>query len=173
MSYEFVCAPIPTSIPLNSDRSTVPYDIEITNQTVGQLLGGIAAVTTNSAASPGTATNVSEDEARDMEGSSNPPPKADAAKNPSGTLTAGLMQALTDFRKSLTQQPKGSDPPVFEQYDEYHIEFVGEAKQLIENATIALSTDNDPRSTPMGQTPTSNAAAANPDTNSKIGRAHV
>lgn len=167
VSYEFDCSPIPTSIPLSTDRGTVPYDIELTNQTVGQLLGGIAAVTTNSAASPGAATNVSEDDARDQEGSSNPPPKADAAKNPSRTLSAGLMQALTEFRKSLTQQPNGSDPPVFEYYDEYHIEFVGEAKQLIENATIALPTDNDPRSTPMGQTPTSNAKAADPDTNSK------
>lgn len=167
VSYEFECAAVPTSISLGTARGTVPYDIEITNQTVGQLLGGIPAITTNSATNPGATTTATEDEARDMEGSSNPPPKADAAKNPSGTLSAGLMQALTDFRKSLTQQPKGSDPPVFEQYDEYHIEFVGEAKQLIENATIALPTSSDPRNTPMGQTPTSNVKAADPDKNSK------
>jgi len=173
VSYEFDCAPVPTTIPLSSDRGTVPYDIELTNQTVGQVLGGIPAITNNSATTnPGAPTTTKGvNQEFDSNGSdswdASPPAKADAAKNPSGTLSGGLMQALTEFRKNLTQQTKGGDPPVFEQYDEFAIEFIGEAKQLIENATVVLPSDKDAKSTAMGETPTTNANAANPNANSK------
>ena len=171
VSYEFDCAPVLTTIPLSSDRGTVPYDIELTNQTVGQVLGGIPAITNNSATTnpgaPTTTKAVNQETGEAYDQLVTPPAKADAAKNPSGTLSGGLMQALTEFRKNLTQQTKGGDPPVFEQYDEFAIEFIGEAKQLIENATVVLPSDKDAKSTAMGETPTTNANAANPNANSK------
>jgi len=58
VTYEFDCAPIGQMIAGGTRRGTIPYDVQLTSTTVGELLGGNAVYSTNSAdaANPGAST---------------------------------------------------------------------------------------------------------------------
>jgi hypothetical protein len=58
VTYEFDCAPIGQMVAGGTRRGTIPYDVQLTSATVGELLGGnaIYSTTSASAANPGAAT---------------------------------------------------------------------------------------------------------------------
>jgi len=58
VTYEFDCAPIGQMVAGGTRRGTIPYDVQLTSATVGELLGGNAIYSTNSAdaANPGAST---------------------------------------------------------------------------------------------------------------------
>jgi hypothetical protein len=58
VTYEFDCAPIGQMVAGGTRRGTIPYDVQLTSATVGELLGGNAVYSTNSAdaANPGAST---------------------------------------------------------------------------------------------------------------------
>ena len=186
VAYEFGCTPTNQYVGLGSSRGTVQQDTQLSGSTVAEILGGsIIQPSTSTAASPGasTTTNTSfvnpvlqgeYNEERDypptdelgqpLYASTAPPPKANAAKNPSGMVKTGLMGFMNEFVYQLTT----GDRPLYQYPDRYEIVFVGEAKQLIGDATIVLpGTKKEAKLTPMGPSQTTDAKAASPDTDQK------
>jgi hypothetical protein len=127
-------------------RGTIPYNIELTASTIGDLLGqdltfsGAQAT----AAAPGKATtNVSSAQAErddaaavDAANTAGAPPKADAApatKKPS-SITQGLMGAMNQFQQDLVKEG------VYEKADQYEIVFAnpgpGGGGNAIKNAKL-------------------------------------
>lgn len=126
-----------TGVPTGQDigsgqaRGSVPYNIEVSGSTVGQVLGGDQGVTTKSSTASDetlgkqfqTNTNQSILNTLQTTGgpSKNSPPKADAATNQNtGTIVGGLMGALNEFQRKLVKDG------IFQIADEYSIEFVDE-----------------------------------------------
>jgi hypothetical protein len=85
VTYEFDCAPIGQMVAGGTRRGTIPYDVQLTSATVGELLGGNAVYSTTSAdaANPGASTT----------GNSQSP----------GTDTRGRKNAVTDTRTFANQ----------------------------------------------------------------------
>jgi hypothetical protein len=85
VTYEFDCAPIGQMIAGGTRRGTIPYDVQLTSTTVGELLGGNAVYSTTSAdaANPGASTT----------GNSQSP----------GTDTRGRKNAVLDTRTFANQ----------------------------------------------------------------------
>lgn len=85
VTYEFDCAPIGQMIAGGTRRGTIPYDVQLTSTTVGELLGGNAVYSTNaaSAANPGDSTTTNT--------------------QASGTDARGRKNAATDSRSFVKQ----------------------------------------------------------------------
>jgi hypothetical protein len=90
VTYEFDCAPIGQMVAGGTRRGTIPYDVQLTSATVGELLGGNAIYSTNSAdaANPGASTTT---------GSKN---STSVAKKPAGGLNSSRLfnPTTTDAR---------------------------------------------------------------------------
>lgn len=167
VTYEWDCVPQGQLIAGYTARGSIPHDMQIASTTVGKLLGGNVVYSNTEAnnADPGKSTTpASEDEARDSEGSSNPPtkapPKAIAAPTTKKSVTQGLMGALTEFQEELTRPQKGQSTSIFDIADRYFIKFVDgrgyDGKVIpasaIENATITIpNTKQDMKLKPAGQ----------------------
>lgn len=165
--YEFDCTPVGQNIAGGTRRGVVPYDIQLSQGTVGKLLAGDLAFTDRTAGNqqPGASTTAAtEDDARDLEGSSNPPPpKANAAATPKQTVKQGLMAAMNEFTKNLTIGKN----PVYEIADQYEIVFAKGA-EAIRDATIVLpEAKKEAKKVPMNQPATENSQSLNPATQAK------
>ena len=142
VQYDFECAPIGQLIGSTTARGTIPYDIELTDSTVGGLLAGSVKYGTGTSA-VNTPPTTGDFTRADRGG---PPAKANSAPSSKKTITQGLMDAMNTFQKDLVQRNIYSIP------DEYEIEFAPGA-EAIRDATIVLSDNkkvNKP-GTPMNQ----------------------
>jgi len=148
-------------------RGTIPYNIELTASTIGDLLGQdvVYSSTQAATAAPGAATtSVSSaqserDDAAAVDAAySAAPPKADAAPTTKKTSIAqGLMGAMNQFQQDLVKEG------VYEKADEYEIVFAnpgpGGGGNTIKNARlIPPGTKVDAR-----QTGTAPPATTNPE----------
>ena len=182
VTYDFDCTPVGQIIGGGTRRGTVPYDIQLSSGTVAGVLGGGVVYTnsTTTSAAPGASTTINpvlqgeygeersypptDELGQPLYASTTPPPKANAAGNPSKIIKAGLMGALNEFNQQLTTGKR----PIYQYPDQYEIVFAGEAKQLIGDATIVLpGKKKQADKTPMGVVVTKDANAANPDTDQK------
>jgi hypothetical protein len=138
VEYQLECKPVPNIIAASSGRGTIPYNIELSGQTLRDLLAGPAVYAAGSAAvSAGSAIASSGIRLDDsgvplLEADQNlgAPPKADAAPTSKATVRQGLMAAMNEFQAEMVREG---------QYliaDEYSVEFVNPA---IENARITKS----------------------------------
>ena len=122
-------------------RGTIPYNIELTASTIGELLGQDIVFSTVQAdtATPGAATTSTDD--NDATGGAgtnvnqSAPPKADAAPTTKKTsITQGLMGAMNQFQRDLVKEG------VYEQADQYEIVFAnpgpGGGGNTIKNARL-------------------------------------
>jgi hypothetical protein len=111
VTYDFVCAPVGQDIAGGQNRGTIPYDIELTDSTVGGLLGGDAqygtASTNNSPGTPPAA-----------------PQLANAAPSNRPTIRQGLMGAMNDFQQKLVRDN------IYTYGDRYEIVFVNGAESI-------------------------------------------
>ena len=100
VSYEFDCAPINQMVAGGTRRGTVPYDIQLTATSVGELLGGNAIYSTNSAAAanPGAATTT---------GSKN---STSVAKKPAGGLNSARLFNNQTPQRVQPNASAGVDP---------------------------------------------------------------
>lgn len=183
VSYEFDCAPVGQIIGGGTRRGTIPYDVQLTSRTVGDLLAGNVQYYSRAPGSetPGASTTTSgtaqSTGGAGMQGNSErmsgpnttvgsamnagpAPAKADAAAT-KNILKQGLAGAMTEFSAQLVTNEK-----VYLQADAYEVIFADGAED-IKNATITLPgsiiTQAD---TPMGTAASNNATQAlNPDTN--------
>jgi hypothetical protein len=144
VTYDFVCAPVGQMVAGGQARGTIPYDIELTDNTVGGLLGGDAVYNTESV---NTAPNT------------NPaaPPKANAAPSSKTTIRQGLMGAMNDFQQKLVQDKK------YDYADRYEIVFANGAES-IRDASITKPTNviKNIAKSPMGKPATQDPNALDP-----------
>ena len=100
VTYEFDCAPIGQIVAGGTRRGTIPYDVQLTSTTVGELLGGNAIYSTNSAdaASPGAPTTP---------GSKN---LTSAAKKPAGGLNSARLFNNQTQQRVQTNASAGVNP---------------------------------------------------------------
>lgn len=135
VSYEFDCAPINQMVAGGTRRGTVPYDVQLTATSVGELLGGNAAYSSANAPAnaPGASTAAKENNALAAAGAAYPPSKANAAKDKK-TIKLGLMGAMNEFQQRLVTDD------IYRKADTYEIVFVAgrDGKQNIRDAQIRL-----------------------------------
>ena len=141
-SYEWKCKPVGLNIAGSTARGTIPYDLQLNAASVGKLLNGQARYTSTSApvSNPGASTTATGSltqqqlaaaQAAPGSGSSVVAPQtAVSAPNPSRVVVQGLMQAMNDFQQKLVLDG------VYEQADNYSIEFVGPGSEKISGATL-------------------------------------
>jgi len=163
-SYEWKCKPVGLNIAGSTARGTIPYDLQLNASSVEKLLNGqarYASQSTPSPAKPGASTTATDARGRATAQSDTrvpgnapaqrvPPPTqasvraednaidaaakapqtAVSAPNPSRTIVQGLMQAMNDFQQKLVLDG------VYEQADNYSIEFVGPGAEKIAGATL-------------------------------------
>jgi len=171
------------SIGAGTKRGTIPYDLQLTAKSLGELLGGDAQFSTAAApaANPGTSTTAPRatqasvravDNAIDAgntvyyenDGTSSTsaippaPPNANAATTPKKTLTQGLMGAMNEYQQELVRNN------TYEYADTYKIVFAsggpGGGGQAIEKAKLVPPGDIDKKNLPTAAPPTSNTQSA-------------
>jgi hypothetical protein len=100
VTYEFDCAPIGQIVAGGTRRGTIPYDVQLTSTTVGELLGGNAIYSTNSAdaANPGASTTAASKNSTSV--AKKPAGGRSSARlfNPTTTDARGRANAATDSR---------------------------------------------------------------------------
>ena len=141
VSYEFDCAPINQMVAGGTRRGTVPYDVQLTATSVGELLGGNAAYSSANApaSAPGAKTTnktdaaTRENNALAAAGAAYPPSKANGAADKK-IIKLGLMGAMNDFQQRLVTDD------IYRKADTYEIVFVAgrDGKQNIRDAQIRL-----------------------------------
>ena len=155
VSYEFDCAPINQIVAGGTRRGTVPYDVQLTATSVGELLGGNAVYSSGNApaSSPGQSTTAhnalaagwaatqpngratTDNNALAASWANNAPPNANAAKDKK-IIKLGLMGAMNEFQQTLASGLS----PIYREPDTYEIVFVAgrDGKQNIRDAQIKL-----------------------------------
>ena len=163
-SYEWTCKPVGHDIAGSTARGTIPYDIQLNATSVEKMLGGQAKYTSTSApaSNPGASTTAIDSRGRAtaqsdprvagntpaqqrvppptqasvravdnaIDAAAKAPQNAVAAPKPSRVVVQGLMQAMNDFQQKLVLDG------VYEQADNYSIEFVGPGAEKIAGATL-------------------------------------
>lgn len=133
VSYDFEGAPIGQIQGGYTSRGTIPYDVQLSDMTVGGLLGADVkyAPETPPAAAPGKSTTtkgpatqasvraVDNAIASGTTSATPAPANAGAAPTTKKTITQGLMGAMNQFQQDLVKRG------VYDIADEYSIEFVG------------------------------------------------
>jgi hypothetical protein len=144
VTYDFVCAPVGQNIAGGQSRGTIPYDIELTDNTVGGLLSGDAVYNT---ASVNTAPNTTPAA----------PQNANAAPSSKTTIRQGLMGAMNDFQKKLVRDS------IYTYADHYEIVFANGAES-IKNASIVKPTNviKNLGKSPMGKPATQDPNSLDP-----------
>ena len=168
VSYDFECVPVGHSIAGGTRRGTIPYDVSLTAQTVGELLSGPAVYTSNNAPAdaPGTSTtsggglagttSVGRTQTTTGTGLSGKPPKANSAPTNKKTLKSGLAGAMTEYSAQLV-----NDKHKYLVADTYEVIFA-EGADEIKNATITYPTSKkiDQQVVPMSTPASENANQA-------------
>ena len=146
VSYEIVGAPIGQMIAGYVTRGTVPYDVELTDSTVGGILSGpltfndgVSRVTNTPNAAPSTGRGAGFNDPRRIDQA---PAKADAAPSTKKWITNGLMGALTEYQSQLVKDK------IYQQGDIYKIEWAA-GSEAIRDATIVKKGSINKSATPM------------------------
>jgi len=130
VEYDISAVGVHYNINASSARGSLPYNIELSGQTVKDLLTGSAqfAATTTAAAANGVTTSPTA------------PPKADAAPAVRNTVRRGLMEAMNAFQRELSG-PGANFPYTYP--DVYSVEFATpalEASKVRKAGTLDKST---------------------------------
>jgi hypothetical protein len=149
VTYDFVCKPVGQTVGSTTSRGTIPYDVELSDQTVKGLLSADAQY--NQPANDGSQTSV-------VQTTSTPAPsKANAAPSSKKTIRQGLMGAMNDFQQQLVQDG------IYEYADQYEIVFANGAEAIAdalitkpENVVKNLS------ASPMAPPPTKDTSGLDP-----------
>lgn len=129
VSYDFEGAPIGQIQGGYTSRGTIPYDVQLSDMTVGGLLGSDVKYSpeTPPGDKPGKSTTTREPATQAsvravdnaIAAGTPAPAKASAAPSTKKTITQGLMGAMNQFQQDLVTRG------VYTIADEYSIEFVG------------------------------------------------
>lgn len=142
VEYDITAVGVHYQINSGSARGSVPYNIELSGQTINDLLSGTAQYTST----PQTATGlgiVNDDDGNPLPQAA--PPKADAAPTVRTTVRQGLMEAINAFQRELSG-PGPEHPYTYP--DVYSVEF----------ATPALKSAKVRKAGALDKSTTSNAS---------------
>lgn len=144
VTYDFLCSPVGQNIAGGQSRGTIPYDIELTDSTVGGLLGGDTQYGTASAnTSTGTPPAA--------------PQFANAAPSSKTTIRQGLMGAMNDFQQKLVRDG------IYTYADRYEIVFVNGAESIRDaSITKPNNTIKNLGKSPMGKPATQDPKGLDP-----------
>lgn len=164
VTYEFDCAAVGQQIAGTTRRGTVPYDVQLTASTVGELLGNNVAYSaaTTSAATPGATTTASADqsdaETRRLAAAAAPkaPPNASAAPSDKKTVKQGLMGAMNEFQQDLVARK------IYQRADTYNIVFANGAEKIRDAKIILPGSNVNKKSTAQAQAPNKNTQSLDP-----------
>ena len=170
VNYEFECVPTGHMVAGSTKRGTIPYDVQLTAQTVEELLSG-NAVYENKAApadNPGATTTPKSTAGQNTRDANRetaslaaryPPPKTNTAPTPKIISKSGLAAAMTEYSAQYVLDGK------IKVADTYEIIFADGAED-IKNATIILpGSIVDQKQTSMSNTGNPNQTL-NPNTDS-------
>lgn len=170
VSYEFEAAPVGQIQGGYTARGTIPYDVQLSDMTVGGLLGADVKYAPDAAPAnkPGQNTTASKPTQASVRAVDNaidagtPAPSNATAAPTKKTVTQGLMGAMNQFQQELVKRG------VYEIADEYSIEFVGveglAAAKDIEGAKLqTANTKIDKTKAPMPKPATSSGNTKNLD----------
>jgi hypothetical protein len=159
VSYEFDCQPVGQIIAGGTRRGTITADVEISGQTVGELLvGSVAANNTEATAQTGLRAdeNQTQAETNRLAGQGSAPPKATAAQQKSA-LRTGLIGAMN------AEQQKRVKSGEYEVADEYEIVFASGAEKIKDATLYKPGTTVNKGATDMGPAPQQNPSGLSPD----------
>lgn len=166
VTYEFDCAAVGQQIAGTTRRGTVPYDVQLTASTVGELLGNNVtySAATTSAATPGATTTASDNtdqsdaETRRLAAAAAPkaPPNASAAPSDKKTLKQGLMGAMNEFQQDLVARK------IYQRADSYKIVFANGAEKIRDAKIILPGNNVNKKSTAQAQAPDKNTQSLDP-----------
>jgi len=148
---EYTCAAVAVqnSKATGQALGTIPYNVELTAETMTDIFNGASVVTTTFNPAAGRQpTAVPRTGAAAPAGA---PPKSGAA--PKETITSGIIQAMNDFE--LLQVEKG----IFEHENVYEVVFTD---SILADATLVPPGPTDKTSTPMGPNNATVAQQLNP-----------
>jgi len=184
VTYEFECAPVGQSVAGGTNRGTVPYDVQLSAQTVQELLSGdtvYASLSSSQQQDPSgrrtaatdprsfTAVNVAETpraaapatqaavRAVDNAIAANgtPPTKTNAAPTNKTTLKSGLASAMTKFAQDHVDVKKA-----YTKADTYTVIFDASAKEIADATIVLPGAKINQAATPMGVSASVNANQA-------------
>jgi hypothetical protein len=184
VSYEFDCAPIGQQIASTTRRGTIPYDVELSASTVGELLGSVAKYSSTDASAANNATdgpggrgrNANQTAAVQARTGVNLTGTGGGGGRGSGgnaggtpyvapvdTAPAPKANAAPSPKKTLTQGLMGAmneyqqelvARKIYEKADVYEIQWVNGADKLIRDKSITLPGFVNKKSTPQAQAAT-------------------
>jgi hypothetical protein len=170
VSYDFECVPVGHNVAGSTNRGTIPYDVQLTAQTVEELLSGNAVYENKTAPAdnPGATTTPKSTAGQNTRDANRetanlaaryPPPKANVAPTSKIISKSGLAAAMTEYAAQYVADGK------YQVADTYEVIFADGAED-IKNATITLPG----KIVEQGQTSMNNTGnvnqTLNPDTNS-------
>lgn len=168
VSYEFDCAAVGQQIAGTTRRGTVPYDIQLTAGTVGDLLGSKITYSgaTASASTPGKSTTTDasgrQTAATDPRVAGNATatpqaaPNASAAPSDKKTITQGLMGAMNEFQADLVNRK------IYQRADTYNIVWAKGAEKIRDAKIVLPGTTANKKSTAQAQAPDKNTQSLDP-----------
>jgi len=115
VEYEIEAKAPPYYINASQGRGTIPYNMELSGQTLREMLAGPGTYTTSNRVNAGGI------EAEARRPTATAPAKANAAQTNKKTVRTGLMTALNNYQQELL------DKQLIQYKDEYEIEFASEA----------------------------------------------
>lgn len=171
VTYDWECTPVGQLIAGYTARGTVPFDIQLTETTVGGLLSGSAAFGTSSTppANPGAATTATandprfgtRDDPRQGRGFTQTaaPAKVTAAPTDKKTVSQGIADAMNQLQRELVERGIYTYPDVYE------IAFEGPGSDKIRDALLSQAGRNAIAQTASGRAATQDPAGLRPATN--------
>lgn len=168
VSYDFEGAPVGQIQGGFTSRGTIPYDVQLSNQTVGGLLGADVKYAPDSppANNPGKSTTNDKTSKTPKKGSTTTTPApANASAAPSAkVISQGLMGAMNQFQQDLVKRG------VYDIADEYSIEFVGvpglaSAKDISGAKLQTANAKTDKKQAPAAPPPTKSGGTSSLDPN--------
>lgn len=146
-TYDWVCRPM-GQIASGTSRGTIPYDIELSDQTVrGLLTGELQTVEAAAISTPPTSGNTSTTPA---------PAKANTAASAKTVIKQGLLAAMNEFQKKLVNDG------IYEVADQYELVFANGAEDIADAVVTLPGAIKNISVTPMAQPTTKDAASADP-----------
>lgn len=155
VSYEFDCQPIGQNIGAGTRRGTIPADVEISGQTVGELLSGSVDATSRTVGLQ-TDENQSSAETKRLAGSAGAPPNAAAAQQKT-TLRTGLVGAMNAEQQKLLKAGQ------INVADQYEIVFAKGAEKIRDATLTKPGSTTNKGATDMGPAPQQNPSGLSPD----------
>jgi hypothetical protein len=157
---EYTCAAVAVqnSKATGQALGTIPYNVELTAETMTDIFNGASVVTTTFDPAAGRQpTAVPNAGAAAPAGA---PPKSGAA--PKETITSGIIQAMNDFEELQVEKR------IFEHPNKYEVVFTD---NILADATLVPPGPTDKTSTPMGPNKATTAQQLNPAAGSVNNRA--